>query len=243
MATTVTVQNTLNAITAFMGQRPMTGIGGNANEPALTMANYLYAFILQPPFRWSWNRTRVNSAITTVAGTPDYTVVAPVFGWLEKAVLVNPAAVAPTPPNFELEVYEVLADDGTQNRPLRIAKLLDDNAGNLTFRLMPPPDAIYTVDLLYQNFPGILTSLNNLWAPIPDKYIFLYTRGLLALLQMIYNHPLSATNWELFCRHLVAIAEGLDEEEKAIFLEDALRGQRFKNTEMMAGQIGKQARV
>jgi hypothetical protein len=242
-STTITVQNTLNWLTAFIQQRPTTGIGGNANEPALTSANYIMATILQPPFRWSWNRTSAAAAITTVAGTADYPVVLSSFGYLEKAVLVNPTPVGNQPPNFELQIWEVLGTDGKQNRPLNIAKLLDDNQGNITFRLFPIPDQAYTVNLVYQNAPPVLTSLNSLWSPIPDKYNFLYERGLLAMIQMTYNQQLALSNLEIFFRQLVAVSEGLDDEEKAIFFEDSLRTIRMRQTELQAAQQGKQARL
>jgi hypothetical protein len=241
-STTNTLQNTANWITAFVVQRPTTSVGAVANEPFLTAANYAMQTILAPPFRWEWNRVATTSSITTVAGTSDYAVSLSNFGWLEKATLVDAAPAANIPPNFELNVYEILAKDGEQNRPSRIAVLLDDNNNNITFRLFPVPDKVYTVDLDYQKAPILATGLTALWAPIPDKIAFLYERFMMAQMQMMYNQQLGLSNLEIFFRQLVRAAEGLNEMEKAIFLEDSLRPIRMRQEVLQAAAQGKQAR-
>jgi len=244
MATTVKISDTLNWITAFLVQRPTTGVGGITNEPGLTSANLVMQSILAPPFKWEWNRKSATAAITTVAGTSDYTIALSDFGYLEKATLVNPAAVAPLAKNFELNIFKVLSNEGKQNRPQSLAILLDDNTGNITFRLFPVPDLVYTVDLLYQKAAILATTLGNTtWTPIPDKFAFLYERGLLAQLQGMYNGQLYAMGMELFFRQLVAAAEGLTETEKNIFLEDSLRSVKMRAAEITGIQQGKAART
>jgi hypothetical protein len=239
----VTIQNTINWVEAFIVQRPFTGVAGIANEPGLTSANYLMQTILQPPFRWEWNRSVLTTAITTTAGTSDYAISIPTFGWIEKATLVNPTAPANTPPNFELEVFEILAKDGQQNRPQKIALLQDNGSGSITFRLFPVPDQVYTVDLDIQNSPILATTLGaTTWAPIPDKLAFLYERGMMAMAQMMYNQQLGLSNMELFMRQLVSAAAGLSEMEKAIFLADALRPIKMRQDELAAVAQGKAAR-
>ena len=229
MASTITIQNTVNWVAAFIRQRPFVNVGQlNPNEPALTSANYAMQTILQPPFRWEWNRTVATSAITTTAGTSDYAVSISNYGWLEKATIITPTPPANTPPNFELEIYEILGKDGEQSRPTKIAVLQDNGAGTITFRLFPVPDDTYTVDLDYQNSPILATGLNTLWTPIPDKLAFLYERFMIAQAQMMYNQQLGLSNLEVFFRQLVGAAEGLSEMEKAIFLEDQLRPIRMR---------------
>jgi len=243
LATTITIQQSLNWITAFLVQRPTTGVGGNANEPALTSANYIMQTILSAPFRWEWNRLSLPSAITTVIGEADYLVNIPTFGYLEKATVVNPGATGYTPPNFELEVYPVLAKDGKNNRPEKISVLLDDNAGNITFRLFPCPDQIYTVDLVLQSAPITATTLGATWAPIPDKYAFLYEQGLKSTLQGMYNVQLYLNGMELFFRQLLGAATGLTETQRDIFLTDALRYATMRAGALIETQQGKQARA
>ena len=215
-------------------------------EPAITTANVIMQSILGAPFKWEWNRVYAKTAITCVAGTSDYLISLPTFGYLEKAILVNPQATGSTPPNQELELYKVLGNDGQRNRPMRIATLLDDNAGNITFRLFPIPDIAYTVDLVYQNAPITIAQGANLstttWTPIPDKMSYLYQRGFLAQLQGMYNSQLYLAGMEMFFRQLVAANEGLSEAEKAIFLEDKLRALKTQSAERLGIQQGKQSR-
>jgi hypothetical protein len=60
------------------------------------------------------------------------------------------------------------------------------------------------------------------WAPIPDKYNFLYERGMLAHLHGTYDAATYAMELELFFRQLVGCSEGLSDTAKAIFLLDRL---------------------
>jgi hypothetical protein len=244
-STTNTVQDTLNWASAFIVQRPSAGVGGFANEPALTTANKILQTILAPPFRFPWNRVE-NSTITTSVGVTDYKISIPTFGWLEKATISN-LAMTPTTVK-EIEVFQVLAVESKQNQPQKVAPILDDNNGNITFRLMPAPDAPgatptnYTVTLTYQNAPPVLPNLGALWAPIPDKYSFLYETAMLAHLQLMYSPQLYALNMEMFFKQLVGISEGLTETEKNIFLEDKLRELRMQTTELTGARQGKAVR-
>src|SRR5215469_15560200 len=112
MATTNTVQNTLNWCAAYILNRPSSGVAGFANEPALTNANLILSTILSPPFAWQWNRSELT--FNTVISQPDYFISVPRFGWLEKATLT--LAVA-TPPTVELQIGTALAASGKPNRP------------------------------------------------------------------------------------------------------------------------------
>ena len=87
MATTITVQNTIDYAQCFNQFRPMN-IGAN-DQPVITAANLLLMTILSPPFAWNWNRNSV-SFLTTI-GVQDYAIPAPTFGFIEKASWV-PAA-------------------------------------------------------------------------------------------------------------------------------------------------------
>lgn len=202
--------------------------------------------ILGAPFKWEWNRTYSGSAITTVAGVTDYKVSLSNFGYLEKSVLINPNFQGQQPPAMELELYKVISLDTARAAPRKIATLLDDNAGNITFRLMPTPDAVYNVDLIYQNAPNFIAQGTNLgittWKPIPDKMSYLYQRGFLSQLQGMYNPQLYLAGMSMFYRQLVSAAEGLTEMEKAIFLEEALRKVQTQAEASLTVQQGKAAR-
>jgi hypothetical protein len=83
--------------------------------------------------------------------------------------------------------------------------------------------------LQLQNPNGVLINAGGTaspattWAPIPDKYNFLYETGMLARLYTIYDRSAYLTEMQLFYRSLVGCSEGLSDTAKAIFLEDKLQ--------------------
>ena len=302
-STTNTIIGTANWAAAFILNRPTQGVANAYQDPALTLANLIMATILAPPFAWQWNRASVTQAVT--AGTSDYSIALPNFGWLEKATITYPTPPSSGPSVFELEIITSVAVDPRQNRPFKICPVLDDNAGNITFRLFPTPDQAYTLTLTYQNAPikattlfgtslGSITSIaaavagsttytasggftggaanglagqyliissatssanngvffvtaststtitvNNqngvlqsgaggtaqagtTWAPIPDKYNFLYERAMKAHFHGMYDTNTYLQELQIFFRQLVGCSEGLSDTAKAIFLEDRL---------------------
>ncbi len=242
MATTIKVSDTQVWTAALIVQRPTSNVVSPL-EPALTSANKIMQSILAAPFKWEWNRKITVSSITTTAGTSDYSVALTDFGYLESATLIYATPPASGNTAVQLAVHKVLNKEVKQNRPDRIATLLDDNAGNITFRLFPAPDQVYTVDLIYQKAPILATTLAALWAPIPDKMAYLYEQGFLAHMHGIYNLAAHLQGMELFYRMLVSAAEGLTEMEKAIFLEESLRQLKTRVSEVTGVQQGKQARL
>lgn len=238
MPSTITIQQTLNWVASFVVQRPTSGVNGVANEPALTSANKIIASMLAAPLRWNWNRAQILNAFTTTPGTSDYTLSIPNYGYLEKVALFLSSN---NPPTFELEVFPVLATDSKQNRPAKVSAVIDDGAGNITFRLLPPPDNAYSGTITYQKSPTILTGLSQVWT-IPDKYQHIYETALAAHLQGMYNLQAYFSGMEIFFRMLVGAAEGMTESEKAIFLEDSLRDLQARSTASLSPQYGKQAR-
>lgn len=245
MPSTITVQQTLNWTAPFVVQRPTSGINGIANEPALTSANKIIAAMVAAPLRWNWNRAQIPTAFTTTPGTSDYTISIPNYGYLEKTSLFLSSRVGPnnTPAQtFEIEVWPLLATDTEQNEPAKISAIIDDGAGNITFRLLPVPDNAYVATLTYQKSAILLTQLSQPWAPVPDKYAYIYETAMVAHMQGMYNMQAYFTGMELFFRMLVAAAEGMTESEKAMFLEDMLRDVQARSTASLSPQYGKQAR-
>jgi hypothetical protein len=239
MATTIKITDTVNWAKAFVVQRPMQGVAGITDEPAVTTANLIMQTIMAPPFKWSWNRVE-NSSLVCTPGVTDYIITLANWGYLEKATSVDTNGN-----RFEIEINQVLSKESKQNRPMQIAPLLDDNAGNITFRIMPAPDQAYTISLTFQKAaPFAVAPLGTTtWAPIPDRYAFLYERGMLAHMYAMYNQQMYALNIEIFFRQLVAAAEGLTETEKAIFLEDQLRIVRTGQNSALGVSQGKQSRL
>jgi hypothetical protein len=116
------------------------------------------------------------------------------------------------------EVLNILGTGSEVGSPAKIAPQVDDNAGNITFRLLPVPDRVYTVEVVFQKrIPSLVTSTSNTWAPIPDHYSFVYQWGFLALM-LAYNYD---ARWvsanRKFVAELLGVAEGLTEQQKNIF--------------------------
>lgn len=66
MAFTLTLQDTLNWSTYFIGNRA-SAFAPN-NQPALTTANLVQQIILQPPFKWRWNRSEASFLLANPVG-------------------------------------------------------------------------------------------------------------------------------------------------------------------------------
>jgi len=88
MATTLTVQSTINFSQSYCGFKSLAI--GTASEPAVSSANILIQTIIGPPFSWNWNRSSVS--FNTSAGNQDYATSAAAFGFIEKASYKIPSA-------------------------------------------------------------------------------------------------------------------------------------------------------
>lgn len=102
MASTITLADSLNWCTAFVGYRPLN-IGTN-NEPALTSANIVKQVLLGPPFTWNFNRDESIKFLTT-AGTQDYAQTAATFGFIEKAGYIPAATITNTSLTSNVATY------------------------------------------------------------------------------------------------------------------------------------------
>lgn len=211
MASTIQLQSTVTWASAFIDyELPTVGSG---NEPSITNANTVLQTILGPPFRWNWNRATAN--VTTAAGTQDYPTATSTFGFIESAS----ATLSGT--TFAIkEVKQDLTIGTEQGRPQSIATQIDDNAGNITFRFLPVPDAIYTVNVTFQKkIPALFASLATAWAPIPDQYSYIYNYGFLALTLAYDDDPRFPLFNQKFVAHLLGTQQGLTETERNLFID------------------------
>lgn len=182
------------------------------------MANEIKQTMLNPPFGWPWNR--VKTTFSATAGTQDYSTALADFGWLEQASFTG-ADGKTFQANF---IKNVLTADSNQSRPTMISPLIDDNAGNITFRLTPVPLQNYTVNIIYQKLPTLFTStLSTTWAPIPDRYLLIYTQGFKALSLLYKGDERWVAEYQQFLKSLVGVSEGLDEDQKALFVSNMLQ--------------------
>jgi hypothetical protein len=234
---TNTLQRTINVAQNFVRNAPLTFSG--TNDPAFTIADWVRQFMLGPPFAWRWNRATYT--FNTVVGTQDYEEELPQFGWLEKATVTDNTVVL-TPIVHELEVVLNLSEESVNNLPTRIAARLDDGNGNITFRLIPPPDKIYTVTLTYQQSASLFTSTTNTWAPIPDYFSYLYNAGFMAKAYEYLNDGRFAPMLTTFLRQVVAANGGLTDSQVNIFLADQINSANTMQSGMQNNQLGRQGR-
>lgn len=213
----------------------LTGVLGVSNEPALTIGDWVRQFILAPPFSWRWNRSVL--AFTCVAGQQDYSKSVPQFGWLEDASVTDTTNTV-----YELENVLNLSESTIQNLPTKICARLDDDNGNITFRLLPVPDQTYVVNLSFQFAARNFVSLADLWTPIPDYLSYLYNQGVLAKAYEYFNDERQGYAMQLFIRQLLAASTGLDQTQRNIFLMDQINSLRDEQSQLGNAASGRQAR-
>lgn len=217
MASTIQLARTIALAQQFVRNAPLTFTGPTDNDPAFSNADWVRQFILSPPFAWRWNRT--ETPIACIPGQTDYTVSLPTFGWIEKAIVTFETNGSQT---TELEVATSLAVESNPNLPTKISAQLDDDAGNITFRLMPAPDEAYVVTVMSQNAAGTFTDPSQTWAPIPDFMSFLYNSGFQAKTYEYLSDSRFQAVMQLFLQQLVAANTGLSETQRNIFLQDRI---------------------
>ncbi len=226
MASTIELQRTINLAQQFVRLAPLTFTENAANDPALSNADWVMQFMLAPPFAWRWNRSSASPQIPTFVtevGVTDYQVSLPKFGWMEKAVCYDPSNGYSAQ---ELQIGLIFAIETAPNQPTRISAQLDDDSGNITFRVFPAPDRVYNIVVDYQNAAQLFTSVTQLWTPIPDYLSYVYNQGFQAKAYEYLNDPRFQVTMELFLQNLAANAEGLDDSQKNIWLQDKLNTMR-----------------
>lgn len=225
MASTITIQNTVNWEKTFLEQQPFLV---NGLEPAVSSAQLVLQTILAPPFCWPWNRGIVNYT----SGAQDYTVAnLHEFGFLEGG---NVQPVSGGGRSMAIAVKQFLEIDTNSARATHASAFIDDGAGNITFRLMPAPDQSYVVTLPYQKKCPRIYCLAQTWAPVPDEKQYLCQWGHLALMSLIGNDARFNEYNTKFITAILSSHGGLTELEKNIFLGNWLRAA----AQLQATQLG-----
>jgi len=137
----------------------------------------------------------------------------------------------------------ILGTGSERGAPNNIAAQVDDNAGNITFRILPIPDRVYAIEVVYQKrIPSLATATTSTWAPVPDHYSYIYQWGFLALM-LAYNQDARWTQAnQKFVGGLLGAAEGLSEEDRNIFQAAWLGSITEQQTMGMKAQQGTSAR-
>jgi|SRR6185312_5145700 len=237
MPSTNTLQRAINLAQQAIRNAPLTGVGGVANEPALSMGDWVRDFMLGPPFAWRWNRASVS--FSTVVGQQDYVQSGLTsFGWLEKATLSNS-----TNPAFEMVPVLMLGESGMTLQPTHVSAYLDNDSGQITFRFMPLPDQIYTATVWYQKSAPNFAALTDTWTPIPDYFSNLYNTGILAKAFEYWGDPRQVSTMQMFVRQVIAANGGLDESQVNIFLGEYINSAAEKQSKLTNIGVAKQSRA
>jgi hypothetical protein len=139
-------------------------------------------------------------------------------------------------------VINVLGSGNELGTPAYIAPQVDDNAGNITFRILAIPDQVYQITIVYQKrIPALMNSLGSTWAPIPDHYSFIYQYGFLALIAAYFSDNRYGFFSQKFVAGLLGAAEGLSEDQKNVFSRawyNSVTEQQFTNLRTEQGVQG-----
>jgi hypothetical protein len=202
---------------------PLTAQTGS--EPAISIANMVVAFILNPPFTWPMNRAE-NTSTTTTAGTQDYTVSIANFGYLESITLTDSNSVSWAVPR----IYNAknLGTTSVQtNRPEAACVRFVTPGTSVVIRFMGPPDAAYTATMTYQKAPVLFTATSQDWftqCNIFDFYLDIFNNLFLAECLQVNGDPQEAG---IYRRRgmaaLIAKADGLTQMQQNMMLDQATR--------------------
>lgn len=214
MSSSITISSTLDAVYPFIRYAPL--VIGASSQPALGIASEVRDTILNVPMAWPWNRAR--TAFALASGTQDYTVALPSFGWLEQASITGADGKT-----FMIDnIKNVLTQDTTSARPTNVSPLIDDNAGNITFRFGPVPEQNYTANIIYQKVPVQFAATSDTWTPIPDRYYQIYVQGVKALAFIYTDDARWQVEYQRFLTSLAGINGGLSMAEKSSWVEAML---------------------
>lgn len=140
-------------------------------------------------------------------------------------------------------VQNVLGSGNESGTPNFISPQLDDNRGNITFRILPIPDQVFQINVIFQKkLPALMTGPTSTWAPIPDHYSNIYQWGFLAVVAAYFNDPRWAQFSQKFVACLLGMAEGLDQDQKNIFEKAWLDMVSERQTTNLKSGQGVQAR-
>ena len=200
---------------------PLTAQTGS--EPALTIANMVVTFILNPPFTWPNNRAE-NTGTNTVAGTQDYTLSITNFGFLESVTLTNSSSKGWAVPR----IYNSknLGTTSEQSaRPEAACVRFITPGTSMVLRFLSAPDAIYAITATYQKAPVLFTATTQDWytqCSIPDYYIDIFNNLFLAECFQTNGDAQEAAEYRRRgMAALISKADGLTEMQKSMMLAQA----------------------
>src|SRR6266550_1495944 len=235
MANTLT--DTINYIKPYCRYQD-ADIGVNL-MPILGIASIVRNVILAAPFTWRFNRNNVDLAGIS-QGTQDYTQKILDLGFLEAGTTND----GTTSRQFkDVKNNEALASSTTQARPETISVFNDDLAGNITFRLSAVPNAVYTVNMVYQKAPVQFAALTDKWTPIPDSFSDVYNNMCLGYYMDSCQDGRAPQYIARGMAGLLDRAQGLSQMDKAIFAASYMNFNAQEMLSQLKTQQGQQAQA
>lgn len=230
-----TLQDSLNYVSGYVQGMPLAAFTGS--NPAVQVASQIRAFMLSAPFQWNFNRN--STTLTTVAGTQDYTVTVTDFGYLEQASVSDGTTIWQIK---DIQNMIPMNSSMTQARPNLVAVQSQIIGTSIQVRLSAVPDAVYTVELIYQKAPILFTSTTDNWLPFPDGYGYIYNALFLGEMLADADDPRSASYRQRGIAALLSKAEGLSEQDKAVFASAYIQSGLGMQVPVLRSQQANQAR-
>lgn len=215
---------------------PLTALPGN--EPAVTIANMVVAFMYNPPFTWPTNRGE-DTTLTTTLGQSDYPLAIATFGFLEKLSLTDSnGKIWNVERIYNSAVLNKNNDKTKRPDAVCVASIVPQTSVTLRFASM---DAVYTGVTTYQKAPVLFTASSEDWftqANVPQNQIHIYNNLFLSEAFQVNGDEQSAA---IYRRRgmaaLLATAEGLTEMQKSMIFAQAM----FSDLQTLAANLRTQS--
>jgi hypothetical protein len=216
---------TLNESIAWSGSMlttfiPLTAQTGS--EPALTIANMVVSFMLNPPFCWPTNRAE-DTSLTTAAGTQDYTLSITNFGFLETVTLTNSGKSFAVRDVYNSKALGISSEQTARPNAVSVKAIVPGTSVSLRF--LSAPDLIYTGTTTYQKAAVLFTATAQDWftqCNIPGNQIHIYNNLFLAECFQVNGDEQSAAMYRRRgMASLLATAEGLTEMQASMIFAQA----------------------
>lgn len=220
--TTANIQDTVKSIADFgtienasyIPAASITNVAGDGTTATMTASNSFNKGDLVTITGLTNTSFNVTNAVILSVSSTQFT-----FASTTSLASTSDSGIAISGSNSQItNVVNVLGAGNETGSPNSIAPQIDNNSGSITFRILPTPDKVYQITVVYQKkIPALITTTSSTWAPIPDQYAYVFEWGFLALMAAYLQDPRWANYNQKFVTALLGIAEGISEDQKNIF--------------------------
>ena len=180
MAVTINLQSVITWVQTILRQQPLNVTN---MEPGLTFGNIILQRILGPPMRRRFNRNNVSWTISNAGGT-DYSVAIATLLWPEVYWLVDGGGTVQP-----LEGKLALPKTATVDRPSQVAPQYDDNAGNITMRLIRYRTPITRHSWIFSRRQNSSRATGSTFGPVPDEFSYIFQKLYLSVAGQLVGDP------------------------------------------------------